>query len=37
MMTKSSARNYKAIKEDLDPQRNQIKESCFPANGKMVG
>ena len=37
MMTKSSARNCKAIRGDLDPQRNQIKEGCFPTNEKIVG
>ena len=36
MMTKLLICNYKAIKGDLNPQRNQIKEDCFPTNGKMV-
>ena len=37
MIIKSSARNCKAIRGDLDPQPNQIKEGRFPTNGKMVG
>ena len=37
MMAKSLARNYKAIKGDLDLKRNQIKDGCFPTNEKMIG
>ena len=36
MMTKSLTRNCNAVRGDLDPQRNQIKEDYFPTNGKMV-
>ena len=37
IMIKLSVCNCKAIKKDLNLQRNQIKEGRFPTNEKMVG
>ena len=35
-MTQSSARNYKALRRDLDPQRDPIEEGRILTNGILV-
>ena len=36
IITQSLTSKHKAIKEDLDTKRSQIKEGCFLTNGKIV-